>query len=270
MLRVAFDAAGLPTERDVFTVAGLISSTDNWARLERDWESALADAGMPCAADGKPLPFHMTDFETRYGKFTETSGWTPQRKSELVGRLIGIIGRRVRARFSCSILMEEWYRLKPADTRMRQLPYGMCTAACSAAIAEWVHKYGNCEAVAYLFEGGTMGEGAMFDAFDDIARKGLAEKYYVGSRTKGDKRRPELQAADILAYEIRKSLINDMATDRLRPRKRKSFSQLMEVHEGGDFILTGDHILDWNRGSRRDPGPVPGRFSLTKQRLRRV
>jgi len=199
----------------------------------------------------KPRPFHMTDFENRAGDFS-TGDWTNTRRSDLIGRLLGIISRRVRARFSCSILMRDWYAMQPSFTQMRQLPYPIAALSCATGVAKWVHRYGSARPVAYLFERGTMGEGALDEALKDICNKRLAEKYYIGSTTKGTKASPQLQAADLHTYEVRKHFLNEL---RERPRaQRRSFQRLLEIPEGGNRIITGAELREWDERVRTGGG----------------
>lgn len=273
MFSVSFDAAGMPNERDVFTVAGVISSTEQWGRLEKDWERALIDAGVPAGDDGTPLPFHMTDFENRKEPFDDEQHWTNKRRIDLIGRLTRTMARRVSARFSCSILMKDWYALEPVAKQMTHWPYAIGALTCAASVAEWNYRCGNREPVAYLFEAGTFGEGALFDAFDQVVKEGLGDKYYIGPRTKEDKKRPQLQAADIHAYEIRKHFLNEIRQG--GRRERKSFSQILEIPDGGDSVITGKHLIEWNHeflnGSSDRPAGVRGeRVVLNKRQTTRI
>jgi hypothetical protein len=66
------------------TVGGCIASCEAWESLTMDWSAALAEMGIDM--------FHMTDFEKRNPPQPPFENWTDQQRKDRLNRLLEIIG----------------------------------------------------------------------------------------------------------------------------------------------------------------------------------
>ncbi len=63
------------------TVGGVISTFESWGCLSLEWSAAIAAMGIPC--------FHMTDFEARRPPYDT---WTNQQRRDRLNVLLGVLG----------------------------------------------------------------------------------------------------------------------------------------------------------------------------------
>ncbi len=67
------------------TVGGCIATFESWEGLSLEWSAALATMNLPC--------FHMTDFEARKPPYDI---WTDQQRKDRLNILLGILGGKDR------------------------------------------------------------------------------------------------------------------------------------------------------------------------------
>jgi hypothetical protein len=152
------------------------------------------------------------------------------------------MARRIRARVWAVAPLKDWRQFNH-PWKGESLPFSFCALLCAERVAQWADIYGGKEPVAYLFEGGSQGQSLMLEAFNTLSSGPLGKKYYIGSRSIDDKKRPELQAADVHSYEVRKHFVNDV-TGRARIR-RSSFHRILDIPDVGGYVVTAKAIEDW-------------------------
>jgi hypothetical protein len=178
----------------------------------------------------------MTEFEARRPPYDSL---TSAERRTLIERLTGLMALRVRTRVYTCLIMPE-YRTSFRKDGNKRIPYTLCALGCLARVNEWVRRYGNSDAVAYIFERGGLGRNTAFYAFDEIIRLGYPEAALIGSRTVDDKHRPPLQAADIWAYEVRKYFVHQL-TQPQRPL-RKSLRRILRIPDSQGYVLGGHKL----------------------------
>lgn len=207
------DESGIHDEAPVFVLAGWIAPEDEWAGFMPRWRDALRIAGHP-----EGVPFHMTDFGSSRRAF---EGWSDDRRLGLITSLIDVIvGTNV---FGCGMVVDR--------ERARSLGVGGEWFATEPYTASFPLFESHC------FSRG----GAFFDAGPRISFvMDRQEVFGHAMKTTHDSRRgapnpiseqmgslefrdslgnPPLQAADLLAFEIRKE-IEARRMQPIRPARR--------------------------------------------------
>jgi len=197
MLQTAFDAGGHEADQSCISVAGFISSADDWIRFDEAWRKRLA-------ADGLTY-FRMSEFAQFSGQFSDRDAWKEPRRRTLLGNLIEIIQAHAYHKFGVSVVNAEFGRLAD-DMRehFRLTAYVLAGRTCAGHVRQWALEERMGQApIAYIFEAGDRHRGRLMermeqDAFPppifrpkkDVVRDGVLCPGFT-----------PLQAADILAYE---------------------------------------------------------------------
>ena len=100
MFSAYLDESGKGNERRSFiAVGGLVSSSLQWDRLQREWDERLLHVpAIPIDQQGRPAPFHMNKFEA--GNWP-TAGYrfrSAMSKRRLLDDLLAIMRHRVKLR----------------------------------------------------------------------------------------------------------------------------------------------------------------------------
>lgn len=199
-----FDESGLDERSKSFCIAGYVAESKNWFELRRSWSSTLAEAGVTC--------FHMADFENRQGEF---EGWTNAKRIGFIKDLLALINSTDVWGVGCGIVKTDYERISAAFIARGKVtphwyrhPYLLAFQHClieTCVHAEDVHPR---EKIAFVFD-----QQAEFHARAEKVYEGLTSSgkwpraFRLGSLRFASKLDAiPLQAADLLAYELRKRL----------------------------------------------------------------
>jgi len=194
-LHAYFDESGTHADSDAVTVAGYISTAEQWELYTRDWTAALAEWRL--------TTFHMTDFANGVGPFRF---WTEEERRFRFARLIRIINDHVIASVGIAVPMRAFDQIfpKPAK-RFIGGAYGLAATCCFMDSARILASSYPSARIAYVFEAGAPGVGEVSKVFRwNYNDRGQRPKYKLLSLEFADKTVLPLQAADILAYELYK------------------------------------------------------------------
>ena len=117
-------------------------------------------------------------------------------------------------------------------------PYTFAVFGCLTNIERWAQRTGYTGKVAYFFEAGHEKQSEANAVLTELAKKPQGQQFRYFSHTFADKSdAPPLQAADMLAWQMRK-----FHKDRLdgKDEPRKDFVALIRPHDRG---------IDYTRGS---------------------
>jgi hypothetical protein len=239
MFSAYLDESGKGNERETFlAVGGPVSSALQWGRLQRDWtEHLLCVPEMPLDKQGRPVPFHMTEFES--GNWpTKRYRWRSERtRSRFLHGLIDIMRHRVKLRVFTVIWLDHYHTLFPKD-RKHKIPWLMCALGCASRISKWAEQR-SYDSIPFIFERGGEGWGIALENHRGLEKQGRLGKTKIGSWTSDDKHVAGLQAADLWAWELRHHFQAQL------PHKppydlRKSLEKLMiGVPDGSGFAIGG-------------------------------
>ncbi len=192
MLWVYFDESGVHDKKTgketALILGGCLAHYRDWLCFERDWQAALTDEGIDW--------FHMVDFESPDADVSYSRAhWSEEKHREFLGRLLNIIHDHVK-----SIVGAGCFVSNP-DAPLSESYLADVTGALHNTIAEakfWAFPE---EKVSVVFashpEVSSQRLGQYFDAVKAAIPRQL-EDFSVGN----PKSNPQLQAADLAAYEL--------------------------------------------------------------------
>jgi hypothetical protein len=191
------DESGIHEGAPVVAVAGYISRPKHWRAWTKDWNQAK-----------RPIKvYHATDCANFRGEF---EGRDKARRDAFVANLLPIIPRHELAGILIGINMNA-FRQELADhpelKRMLGEPYSACFQWAISIIIDIAGSHGNGELMAFVHENNNYQSEAL-KAFnyvnENLNPRGIKMTMRFGAKQEF----PQLQAADVLAYEGAKFLRN--------------------------------------------------------------
>jgi hypothetical protein len=188
MLWAYFDESGLHKaggELDWLVLGGGMATCENWERLSVEWEEVLKDFGIAV--------FHMADFESNHGEFKD---WTVENHRALLNRLLDIQAEYVPEIFGVT----NWtgrYREGFRQIYQKDVIDVMTVAASNIAPKQ-------TEPISLMFAAHPdYAASNVIKCFDDV----LADNTRIKTCTIGKPSDyPPLQAADMIVYELSRSI----------------------------------------------------------------
>ena len=195
VLKIYLDETGHVKDPNapIVGMAGCIASLSAWEQFESEWTTALQDFGV--------TELHMKHFAHFRGEF---SGWTEDRRQQLLARLLPIIEMRIDTWVGALLPISQFTELSDEQKLRLRDPYFICLQDCLHAAIIFVdsnYPRENLEVVV------AMHEEYAWDSYGCVI--GCAHQLPGGERIESvtaaspKKVRP-LQAADLLAYELTK------------------------------------------------------------------
>jgi hypothetical protein len=197
----ADDSASEVGDRRLF-IAGYMNRTEDWALFADAWDEELK-------AEPAIDYLKMAEAQNLRDQFDTRKGWTEEKRAEKLRGLARVIRHFEPVSFQMSINREVFNRvLAPVTPRGLASPHFSCCAATVATIADMVGSYRPSDVqVEFIFDeqDGVSSDIDLF--FEDIkpwlSRR--AQKAIAGRpRFENDKHLTPLQAADMLAWHLRR------------------------------------------------------------------
>jgi hypothetical protein len=215
-------------------VCGWVSTVALWEQFEIDWKLFLASYKVDY--------FHMKEFSQSKGQFKK---WKDKRliRDRFMGDAAQIIMERVQSGILCNVHHTIFDRTDTSHELRRTLssPYAMAGRACVAQ----VDKDTGRKDVEYIFEDGGPDKGGLHAAMNVEFK--LPDPIFKPSRDLKDKRGNirkgivQLQAADYMAYEIRKHR-REFADKTGRPT-RESLKAILNISDINKVNFTGANAV---------------------------
>jgi hypothetical protein len=243
MFSAYLDESGNGHERDSFlAVGGLVSSALQWGRLQSEWVDHLKRVPhMPLDEKGRPVPFHMTDFESGNWPVKSYQWRSETSKIRFLHGLLDIMRQRVKLRVFTVIWLRHYHTLFPRDKRFK-LPWVMSALGCASRIAKWGEKRAQ-DPIPFIFERGGEGWPIALENHRLLERQGKLGKTKIGCWTLDDKHIAGLQAADLWAWELRYHFQAQLPA-RQPYDLRVSLEKLMiGIPDGAGFVIGGIELM---------------------------
>lgn len=260
LMQAYFDEAGHHSSTQSVVVAGLAGFEYQWDGFDESWREALDGHGLTA--------FHMTDFENRKKAF---NGWTEDKKRQMLAELMAIIiGRRlVAVGTSVAVAMFQRARGEHAgESKFFENPYHMALQQTVQALGHSVGPDFRATAIQVVFadqkEFRARGQEYYAATAALMFRWYLwPHAHYVAAATS-----PRIQAADIVAYELRKAC-DDPPARRwpMRQLRQTSHHFLLKGQSGAKvFGVTRPHrteyfVMQVPRTGKVDPLRKVGQFT---------
>lgn len=211
----------------VYTVACWLAPVRAWQRFGQQWDKILKDVGIE--------HFHMKDYESRKGEY---ASWSNDKRIKTLNRLHQTIRRNII--YGCSFsadkeAYDEVMTPEIARAFATKTVYGNAVFSCMDQVSLWCHQNNIQGSIHYIFAQLTK-QGGDLDRIFGRALKNPEVKGKLrleSTWSKGfAKDVPQLQAADILAYEINKRAVNMYGRS---PQFVRKSLQNMQLTAGGRF-----------------------------------
>jgi hypothetical protein len=220
MLTGYFDDAG-GADHGYTVVAGWVSTVERWSAFAEEWEQMLA-AFQVSWFDMKTL----SHFRGVYARWKDH----PEVKSDFQSAACRIIARSAAVGFASIVphavfaRVNEAYRVKERFGN----EYALAGLTCAIKMRAWSRKQDAPQRIETIFDDGTAKRGKLTDA---MRKHDFAEPIFGSPLPKGNglAHVVQLQAADFLAYEVRKVEKDDPSETRAVEEHRISLRKLMWV-----------------------------------------
>jgi hypothetical protein len=198
ILKAHVDDSSSEQEDKLLVLAGYVHSADVWAQFSDDWQAILATS--PSIEY-----FKMREAENLSGQFL---GWEPIAKNAKVHALADVIDKHAPWSIECSVSRRDYENIarpvRPYDLRF---PYFDAFYALITKLAQWHSQLGLTVPVDFVFdEQGEIGAEAViwYEHIKSMQPPNI--RALLGSTPvfKDDKQVLPLQAADMLAWHIRR------------------------------------------------------------------
>jgi uncharacterized protein DUF3800 len=231
MFTVYCDESGTHADSGATVVACYVGHAKQWQAFGREWRVLL---------DSEEIKIlHRTDLENFRGEF---KGWTDERRIDFLRRAHQIIRTRTVCGFAYAVAKRDFERVmdRQIDKALGGI-YGWCVQDCMVAVAQWAKRTGKSDPINYVLEDVDDIEGVC-GLFSFVTKHSeYREQYLVGTWSFASKKCViQLQAADLLAYEVYKDAVNNVVNNRRILRK-----------SARDLIRACDRINFWDEAKLR-------------------
>jgi hypothetical protein len=223
-----FDDSGTEEESSAVVVGGLIATAESWVAFQKKWRATLDEYGLDC--------FHMTDCE---GGFPPFDKLTKDERIVLTTKLIALTQVHTQAIVNAATHKEDYEKYKKSQTGYGAYPWTVYQ--CLGGVADWADRLGYRGPIVYFFDKGggskALGRKGELDRLRDsiLADGRLARTFRLDQLESWNydfmKNLSPLQAADIVAYESWKELMNGYFPEIPTHPQRKSMTALLGVKQ---------------------------------------
>lgn len=241
MFQAYFDESG-GADHGFITVCGWVASVERWRQFESDWKAMLAQFDVPY--------FHLKELSQCRGPYSKWFGQKSAERDALFVEAARIIRGTVERAFLCAV----WYNafLKVNERfylkKHQRSPYAIAGRFCIARANDYVQGQGRTlRDIVYVFEDGGPDVGGLVDL---VKRSDLKLPSFESSRdTANQFATVQLQAADYLAYELRKAVVDHRDPFTKPEMFRKSFQAFFGCEaDQGNYDEQG--LLDLCEGAK--------------------
>ncbi len=198
---------GLPL---VYTVAGYLAEDHKWEVFGERWQGILDKHKLP--------PFSMKEFVNPHSRVY--GSWEQRDREILEKELIQIIRDTYLQSFSTSVILADYEELSDFAKYAFGKPHGYAAINCFKHITRWADGAGIRERIWHVFEDGAVDAGP-FRSWTETIAQAEQEGYKIENVSFESKAKPQLQAADMLAWQNRKEtgrrLLSPSKKARVRP-----------------------------------------------------
>jgi hypothetical protein len=210
-------------------IGGYVASVENWLSLTSQWRAVLQDNGLKA--------FHAKDCWANQKEFKDRVRWNKQAKCDLVNGLLDIIQEHVPLSI-ISTIDGEAYKELTADALADRFhsQYELCGFSCSVLLGEWAEPL-NPSPIALVFDQGNPHRHS-FEIGHSLVRVGpWPWSRFLGSISfASDERVVPLQAADLYAWSMSRTIDEGMAQGRRTPTVPWSYRVWHDVPRSENYM----------------------------------
>lgn len=238
LLNSWYDTAGAETDkkRDMLVTAGIIATSEKWAKFDHAWMAAMAEFGV--------TELHMKEFAHSTGQYQHFKGNKPLR-DEFLARLLAIAKRGMNKGFVVALCLADYDEVN-AEYEVGEYigsPYAVTQALCIGECIQWMHDKGLLHHFVQFFVAeGDNGQPALMRN----AEKFIGWKPITLPRNEPNTGEPftPFQLCDFVAYEHRLAYSRLNAGDRSRAM-RASFRAMRRLLPIPARRMSATGLRDW-------------------------
>lgn len=201
------DVSGNMPDQRICTVAGFVATSEQWDAFAAQWEDALLPFGLDF--------FHATDFASRQKQY---KGWPESKRQDMMNALLTVIEHHTLASTAYGVSWDMYQNEVPLNVQklIGKAPYYFLFFNLVTGVQEMFDAPARLAAgvpldweVKYFLASGDKGSSQILKAWMSkqagtaLARK---EARLVSVEVELQTRLAPLQAADLLAFEVRRQL----------------------------------------------------------------
>jgi hypothetical protein len=198
-LSVYFDRSA---DTGIRVVAGYVSTPEHWQNFQEEWLKWLARPQY------RVPYFHMKEFAHSLGAYKD--GWKgqPRKRREFLVGLINITKSNTFHSFRASVRSDDFRRFIKIRHMERLFgnEFTLCARACCRDVRKWAGANFPTNPIEYVFECGDEGKGKLVEIMERDGFKTPIFRPKMPSPADLQGIFTPFQAADFLAWEVRKSL----------------------------------------------------------------
>lgn len=247
----------------VHTVAGYVGAKSDWDKFRKEWRIELRKKNLDY--------FHMTDFEYARSQViagkglsskSQYYGWSENEFVPFLQRLHRVIRRKNKdGKYRLEgvvshVLIADYNETLPDDLRNDPrccTPYIFNVSEVIKLVADWANRHNYNNPIHYIFAGGDREDGNLKKMFVDMWNDLEARHLYCLSKDSSHvpydiqmmKAEPALQAADVIAFEMQKGVLEWIERDFADipiSELRKSLASLCHADHWG-LVYRKDELL---------------------------
>lgn len=194
------DESGTHDSSPYTVVAGLILNRHNFISLGIEWQRLLCEMRIKS-------PIHMKEFGRPHG---ELGYLTDDERYLLFANIAAIVNSHKIISIAGTIDQQQYREILKIDKRKQMSPYGLCYAICAIKNHHNANYNKYDKNIAFVLDDGCENSGHILTTHRVLKEWQKKEPYHMGSITfADDKNVPALQAADIIAWGVRKRLLKE-------------------------------------------------------------
>ena len=219
MFAAYFDEAG-GDDLGFLIVAGYVATIEQWQNFEIDWKLFLAKFDVPC--------LHMKWYSQNKKCFAKFEG-NESLRARFLGTAAEIIGAHAKRCFISIVSIKDFAEVDQTYALSDSLksPYALAGRSVVGLANNWARNpQTKTLDIEYVFEDGGPDKGGLISAVEALPPYLPAPSFKPGRNIEPSNKWPQgriglvqLQAADYLAYEVRKIAYDIVTNKRREPRK---------------------------------------------------
>ncbi len=229
------------TDKVSYAIAGFIGAEENWDGFAGNWNAAMQKHGL------KAIALHMKEVTGSPYEPWASLRADPARLNALLEDLVDVIIAHKLTAFGAVLFMAEYMALGAEAKKRWPNPYKLCfETAMNAADATCNPAPGG--KIYMTFDQGC-NEGWARQAYRKLEAKAASKAFADEALFDDDRLRPELVAADYLAFELRRAFYNYYVQKKndLRPAFQKLTLKTPYVFWKVQFqnVIEGDKVIEF-------------------------
>jgi hypothetical protein len=220
-----------------YALGGLIGADENWSGFAEDWNSVLGKHGLRGAS------LHMRELQG-----SQQEPWVSLRED--VARLDALLDDLVTVIIACKLvpfaavlLMDEYGALNAEGKRRWPNPYKLCFETALKAAVETCDVSGGRQ-ICMTFDKGC-NQGWAKQAYKKLTNNDEAKLFAEDAKFEDDASRPEVSAADMIVYEIRRAFYNYHVHK--KNELRRSFQRLILAVPHVFWKVNFENVIDGSK-----------------------